>query len=132
MQLVHKSYRVFLFGHRCTWNHLCVRFEWTRRGRCYPVCTLKFLKASSLPKALLHLTSFNTTTECTERLFTTIYFHLCMRLILILTKKLSKCHFRNCIRCFSPVDFMDVMDELMLLRFIHGRVGRCCSNRATV
>lgn len=51
----------------CTWNNLCVRFEWTRRGRCYPVWTLKFLKASSLPKASLHLTSSSTTTECVER-----------------------------------------------------------------
>ncbi len=32
----------------------------------------------------------------------------------------------------SPVDFMDVMDELMLLRFIYRRVSRCCSNRAAV
>lgn len=44
--------------------------------------------------------------------------------------KIPKCHFRNCIRCF--LDFMDVMDELMLLRFIHRRVSRCCSNRAAV
>lgn len=103
MQLVHKPYRVFRFSHLCTWNHLCERFEWTRRGRCYPVWTLKFLKVSSLPKALLHLTSLKTATGCIERLFSTI-FSTYPRFNMLL--KIPKCHFRNCIRCFSPVDFM--------------------------